>query len=226
MAFDIESFKAQGLPRGGARPSLFRVSLHAVPGIPIKSTTSGATALQAVSFLCQAASIPASEVDPIEVPYFGRRVSLAGERVFRPWNINIMNDEDFAVRDMFESWSNMINTLETNISLNGTNLTSYKVNSVSVQQYTKGGPSSVGAGSADDTDEGAVIANYAFFGMWPSRVGDIRLDWSQGQAIETYDVTLAYDYWLPVKLGQAQASYTGQESGGGLQTFAPATRTA
>ena|ERR1035437_4992644 len=200
MAFDISTFKAKGLPKGGARPSLFQVQMNALP--------LGDTDTQSqISFVCQAATLPASEVDPIEIPYFGRRIKVAGERVFRDWTINILNDEDFKIRDLFEAWSNMENTMETNVT-NGASLLGYKADGVSVNQFSKGGPISSDPNSTD-----SIIRSYKFWGMFPTRLGDIRLDWSQGQAIETYDVVLAYDYWVPGDVGSFQ--YTGLEDGAG-----------
>lgn len=202
MAFDIETFKAAGLRLGGARPSLFQVQFNA---LPVGDTITQ----QQISFLCQAATLPASEVDPIEVPYFGRRIKLAGERVFRDWTVNVLNDEDFKIRDLFENWSNLINTMETNVTDGG--LVGYKIDGVSVNQYSKGGPISTDPISTD-----SVLRSYQFMGLFPTRLGDIRLDWSQGQAIETYDVTFAYDYWLPGDVGQF--TYTGFETGSGPES--------
>ena len=201
MTFDIDTFKAQGLVGGGARPSLFAVQMN---GLPVGT----AAIMQQISFLCQSATLPASEVDPIEVPYVGRRIKVAGERVFRDWSVNIMNDEDFAIRDLMESWSNVINTMESNVTTDGNDLLSYKIDGVTVNQYSKGGPV-----ITDPTSEQGIIRSYGFYGLWPSRIGDIRLDWSQGQAIETYDVTFSYDYWLPQKVGNSVATYSGIESG-------------
>jgi hypothetical protein len=35
-------------------------------------------------------------------------------------------------------------------------------------------------------------------GAWPSQVSAIGLDWDQGNAIEYFACTWAYDYWLPI----------------------------
>jgi len=213
MIFDIETFKAAGLKQGGARPSLFQVQMNNVPG-----TNGVIENQQQISFLAQAATLPESQVDPIEVPYFGRRIKVAGERVFRDWTISVLNDEDFIVRDLFERWSNLINTMETNVTLASSAglavnpLLGYKCDGVRVNQYSKGGPAATDTGSED-----AIIRSYQFFGMFPARVDDIRLDWSQGQAIETYNVVLSYDYWLPVNIGQSTPGFTGLEPGSGPQ---------
>src|SRR6266576_5422693 len=131
MAFDINQFKKFGIPQGGARPALFEV-LMTPPGI------AGDTKL--ISFKCMAASLPAFTTGVIEVPYFGRKVKVAGDRVFQDWQVNIINDEDFSVRAMMEKWSNEINTLISNVRLsNNGDIEEYKSTDALVTQYSKFG---------------------------------------------------------------------------------------
>lgn len=194
MPFNINDFKQQGLVNGGARPSLFELRMSTVP-----VTVPGGLTNQ-LSFLAQAASLPASRVDTIEVPYYGRRIRIAGERTFEDWRVTVMNDEDFGLRDMFEAWSNKINALVSNRqNSNAGSLMDYKVDSVEVLQYGKAGPN-------DDT---GVIRSYQFSGMFPVRVDEIGLDWRNGAAIETFEVQFAYDYWVPSSIGQSTPSYSG-----------------
>lgn len=139
-----------------------------------------------MSFLCSAASIPAARVDAIPVYYFGRPVYYPGERTFDPWAVTIMNDEDFKLRDFFESWSNQMNSLIGNVA-QSSDPANYKVDDVTVIQWGK---------------DGTLIRQYQFFGMFPVIVGDIQLSWDQGNRIETFDVRFAYDFWSPAKSGQ------------------------
>jgi len=189
MPFNVNSFRANGLVLGGARPSLFEVffpifppGLFASGNLATKSTFG-----DKLTFLCNAASIPASRVDAIPVYYFGRAVNFAGERAFDPWNVTILNDEDFKVRDFFEAWSNRINMMTANIQETSSNPQDYKVELAKVIQWGK---------------DGGLLREYNFFGMWPSIVGDIQLAWEQGNRIETFDVRFAYDWWEPALVGQ------------------------
>lgn len=194
MSFNINTFKATGLFGGGARPSLFEVRMT---GVPV--TTAGGTTAR-LSFLAQAASLPPSTIELVEVPYFGRRVRLAGERIFNDWTITVMNDEDFQLRDLFESWSNKMNSMVSNRQQSSaSNLLDYKVDSVEVLQYGKIGP---------DNDSG-VTRSYMFSGLFPIKVEAIPLDWSRGNQIETYDVTFALDYWIPTTIGTSVPTYSG-----------------
>ena len=72
MAFNINEIRSQ-LTLGGARNSLFQVT--------IQNPANGVADIK-VPFLVKAAQIPASTLGTIEVPYFGRKIRLAGDRTF------------------------------------------------------------------------------------------------------------------------------------------------
>ena len=110
MPFNIAAFKANGLVYGGARPSLFNVFLSVPAGIGIDLVS-----VDKFRFVCRAAEMPESTISNIEIPYFGRRIKVAGERSFADWSVTVMNDEDFAVRGMLEAWSNAINRIVANV---------------------------------------------------------------------------------------------------------------
>ena len=105
MAFNINLF-AGALKLGGARTSLFQVN--------ITNPANGAADIQ-VPFLARAAQIPAATIAPLDVPYFGRNLRLAGNRSFADWTATIINDEDMEIRNAMEEWSNTINGFQTNL---------------------------------------------------------------------------------------------------------------
>ena len=100
---DISEFKT-ALGDGGARPNQFRVELT-FPG-------TGTSARELL--LVTGASLPASTVNPAIIQYRGREIKLAGERIFDPWTITIVNDTDFTLRNKFESWMDDMNNRHTN----------------------------------------------------------------------------------------------------------------
>jgi len=187
MAFNINSFKTEGLALGGARPSLFQVQLTLPRGVNAVAGTE-----QKFSFTCRAAQLPPATIGSIDVGYFGRMIKLAGDRTFTDWSVTVMNDEDFIVREMFEMWSNGLNRLESNIrdpGFNGGNRGSengYKAQAT-VVQYGKAGN---------------IIRAYNLIGMFPTSIDAIDLNWETQNQIETFGVTFAYDYWLPAVEGQ------------------------
>ena len=177
MPFNISEFKQQGLYGGGARSSLFQVEMTLPAPLQAFNTT-----LRKFSFTCRAASIPASTVGQVEVPYFGRKIKLAGDRTFADWSVTVMNDEDYAVRKMFETWSNLLNDNESN--LKGVRFNGYKSGAI-VKQFAK-------------TNE--IIGAYTFVGLFPTEISAMELDWETTNSIQTFSVSLAYDYWLPTNL--------------------------
>jgi len=189
MAFNINDFKSRGLTKGGVRPSLFQVELN--PNIGEDSAT-----VEKFVFTCRASEVPAATIDQIEVPYFGRKIKLAGDRTFDNWSVTVMNDEDFLVRNMFEDWSNQINQLAGNIKLLTAN--SYKATDAIVTQFSK---------------DGSKIRAYQFVGIFPISVSAMGLDWDSTNNIQTFDVTFAYDYWLPVQIGGVSIIDTGAPGG-------------
>ncbi len=195
IGFNIDQFKAQGLRRGGARPSLFKVRFAAIPeGVE----TDVQDASDDLEFVCRSASIPASTIDPINVPYWGRQVPFAGNRTFAPWTITVMNDEGMRHRNMFESWHNKINTLVSNRQDSTVdNMLDYMV-PANVLQFGKAGPS----------DDSGIIRQYQFEGMFPIDVGAMQLDWDAGNQIQVFDVTFAYAYWIPVTFDAESSPYS------------------
>jgi hypothetical protein len=185
MAFNIEQFRADGLERGGARPTKFKVDLFLPNGM-------GSTQLNRFSLMIQAASLPGFYVDPVQVPYFGRIVNFAGDRIFQPWQVLVQNDEDFPVRAVLEKWQNSINALISNrMSQEMAQGNNYKA-SAEVTQL----------GQAGDT-----LRAYRFVGLWPSQIDQIQLDWGQMNQYEMFGVTFSYDYYEPIDQSSSVDTY-------------------
>lgn len=165
MSFSINDIKSQ-LTFGGARQNLFQVQI---------TNKGNNTADFKVPFMVEAASIPASNLGTIEVPYFGRKLKLAGDRVFDTWAVNIINDEDFLIRNAMEDWSGKINKLQSNVRT----LADYK-STAQVTQFSK---------------SGFPIRVYQFIGIFPASVGNIDLNWAANDQIESFPVQFQYDYW-------------------------------
>jgi len=175
MAFSVTQFAAQGLPFGGARPSLFEVDIQ-TPQIGVDNVA------DQMRFVVQSAQIPAATIASIDVPYFGRQVRVAGNRTFADWTPTILNDEDFRVRNAMEQWSNSINSFQSNLR-EGTNLLQQYRTVANVTQFSK---------------TGSRLRTYRFVNIFPTEVSAIDLDWTS-DAIETFTVNFVYDYWEVVE---------------------------
>ena len=168
---NIADFKAQMIG-GGARPNQFRVELT-FPSF----VTLGVIAGQRAQFLCRAASLPASTIETISIPYRGRPVNFAAERSFQPWTVSIYNDTTFNIRNALEQWQSGIQQYNTT---NGrTNPTDYQVD-LSVHQLDR---------------NGATIKSYKFTDAFPTNIGAITLDYEQQNAIEQFDVEFVYNFF-------------------------------
>jgi hypothetical protein len=176
MAFNVNQFITNGLQFGGTRPSLFEVFLYPPTAVGLTQNS-----VQKFTFMCQAANLPPATMTSIDVPYFGRKIKVAGERTFENWQLTIMNDEDFKVRSLFERWSNALNSLESNLRGQGLDAENYKAD-LDVVQYAK---------------DGARIRSYTIIGAFPTDVSAIELNWNTTGSIETFTANLAYDYWIP-----------------------------
>jgi hypothetical protein len=173
MAFNLQEFKSRGLQHHGARPTLFKIEINNPPA--------GVGSSEKLSLLCRATQIPAPIVEAIPVGYMGREIKVSGDRTVPDWNINVINDEDFGLRDMFEQWNMIQNSMVGNLRRDR----NYKADGV-ITQYGK---------------EGNVLKRYQMVGAFPTVVGNIELGWDMKNQIETFDVTLSIDWWQPIKAG-------------------------
>ena len=191
MPFNISTFKENGLVYGGARPSLFNVFMSVPAGIGIDNVS-----VDKFRFVCKTAELPESQVGSIDIPYFGRKIKVAGERNFADWAVTVMNDEDFSVRAMFEAWSNALNRMVSNVRDPAVSSENYKVD-LEVIQYGK---------------DGSTIRSYQLVGAFPTAIGAIGLNWESQNAIEEFGVNFSYDYWVPL-------TETSDKKAGGVNTY-------
>lgn len=176
MALSIQDLRSN-LNLGGARPTLFEVHLSMPAGVD------NGSAGRKLQFMCKATELPQSEIGVIRVPYFGRIVKYAGDRNFAAWPIRIINDEDFAIRNAFETWHSLINTRLGNRRAFGSDAPDLYKTSGEIRHFDR---------------TGKLLKTYVIQGAWPSNVSSIQLDWGAQDSIEEFDVTLEYD-WYDIK---------------------------
>ena len=167
---DISKFKGL-LGAGGARPNQFRVLLNwpgYVTSVPDRE----------YSLLVTGAALPASTVNPTLVQYRGREVKLAGERIFDPWTVTIINDTEMSLRKPFEQWMNGMNDLELNTGVLAP--TDYQVD-LQVEHL-------------DRNDE--VLMTYTLYNAFPINMSEIALQYGQNDVIEEFTVTFNFSHYL------------------------------
>lgn len=189
----ITQFRSK-LEGGGARPNLFEVNINdfkfANPGWDNEK----------FQFLCKAAALPASNVTPIEIPFRGRTLKVAGDRTFDTWTVTVINDEDFKLRTSFEQWMNGISKLSD--ASGATQPNAYMGNAI-VHQLGRGynqGKNSVrnsGDGDGSGGNSGVTpLRTYYFDGVFPTSISAIDLSYDTGDTIEEYTVEFQVQYWI------------------------------
>jgi|TARA_B100000700_G_scaffold90615_1_gene102227 hypothetical protein len=185
----ISQFKG-ALIGGGARPNLFEVELTTLPaGIQWNADS--------FRYMCKAASLPASNIAAIDVPFRGRIFKVAGDRTFDTWTVTIINDEGFILRTAMEEWMNQISKLENN--LGATQPQSYMTNA-KVFQLGRGSKTS----SEDNTGEkNTVLREYEFVDIFPTNISAIDLSYESSDTIEEFTVEFQVQSFSLAGNGQA-----------------------
>ncbi len=183
MPFNVQDFRNK-LLAGGARPTQFEMQI--VWPDAVRGSAGVAAAEKDFRFLCQISEIPASTINHIAVPYFGRKVNYPGDRSFAPLTITVQNDEDFKIRNAMETWMKAMQDHSTTLSVfaGGNASGSYATDGV-VTQFGR-------------NNNGEVLESYKFVGMFPVEISAIPLDWNATDTIETFTVQFQYQWWEKV----------------------------
>jgi hypothetical protein len=167
---NIEDFKSR-LGAGGARPNQFEVELT----FP---TFVGAVD-PSYSILVTGAALPASNVNPAIIQYRGREVKLAGERIFDPWTITIVNDSEFSLRAPLEEWMNGMNNREENTGV----LTPSDYQADIVVKHL------------DRNNRTLPGGEYTLRNAFPINMSEIALQYAQNDIFEEFTVTFQYTHY-------------------------------
>ena len=182
----LSAFKSR-LSGGGARPNLFEVSIASFPS-SIQDAWN-ADENESFKFLCKSATLPASNVANVDVPFRGRILKVAGDRTFDPWTVTVINDEDFKVRTAFEKWANVMSKLDDATGVS--NPASYMTDA-EVSQLGRGAALN---STVNDGGESVILRTYKFYDIFPTAITEIALSYDTGDTVETFDVTFQIQYF-------------------------------
>jgi len=177
----ITDFKSK-MGGGGARPNLFEVELSFPSAVQVDNDI-----LQRARFLVKAAALPSSTIAPVDVPFRGRILKVAGDRTFETWTITVINDVDFAIRSSFEKWMNTINRMNDGSGL--TDPDSYQADAFVYQLDRDGG----------------ILRTYKFYDLWPTNISTIDLSYETTDTIEEFTVEMQVQWWEAYKGTSSQA---------------------
>lgn len=210
----LSQFKSK-LIGGGARPNLFEVTIPSLPpGISLnQGDGDGNYDAEKFTFLCKAAALPASNIAPIDVPFRGRILKVAGDRTFDVWTVTIINDEDFMYRRVFEGWMQNLGQYSDHSGL--TRPADYMTDATVVQLgrgSDNGGSSNFYSGKSPGKESGtgtgggaSVLAQYKFKDIFPTNVSQIDLSYDTSDTIEEFTVEFQVQFWYPELPGSSSA---------------------
>ena len=193
----ISQFKSK-LIGGGARPNLFEVQVNFPDGINLAIQGDNPEGFDGdrFRFLCKSAALPASNVNNLEVPFRGRTLKVAGNRTFDPWQITVINDEDFGHYRSFQAWAQNIAQYGDSSGL--TDPSSYMGQAT---VYQLGRNISSQQGSNSPATDSKILAQYKMVDIFPTAVGAIDLSYDSDNAIEEFTVDFQVQYWYPEAAG-------------------------
>lgn len=165
--FNVDTFK-RSLTNGGARPNQFQVVLT------FPAYVTEPRALSRAPFLVSVAELPGQTVNPAIVQYRGREVKFAGDRVYAPWTITVLNDSDFSVRRAIEQWMNGMDNLVTKV---GTLDPATYQSTMNVSQLDR---------------NGNILKTYNLNSAFPVDMSPVALDFGANDQISTFTVTFQY----------------------------------
>jgi hypothetical protein len=171
----ITDFKSK-LSGGGARPNLFEVVLSFPDSAPTDSNV-----LDKSRFLIKAAALPASTIGPVNVPFRGRILKLAGDRTFESWTVTVINDTDFSIRSALENWSNSINRVSD--ATGATDPALYQADAF-VYQLDR---------------DGSTLRAYHMYDIFPTNIAQIVLSNETTDVIEEFTCEFQVQWWEAIR---------------------------
>ena len=174
--FHLKNFMA--VMKDGARPNQFYVDLS-LPAALIGAIPNASLAESRMKFFIKASSIPAMTIGNVDVNFRGGQYKLPGDKTFADWQITVVNDTDFLIRDAFERWNVLIIGNVDRDSAVEDDPTAYMSNGT-VAQLSR---------------NGNTLKTYLMTGVWPSEIGEISLSTDSENQIEEFTVTMKLQWW-------------------------------
>lgn len=174
--FHLQNFMAQ--MKDGARGNQFYVDLS-LPSALVGSIPNGTVAETKMKFFCKATAIPSMSIGSASVHFRGAEFKLAGDKTFTDWQVTIINDTDFILRDAFERWNDMIIGNVNRDAAIEDDPTAYMSNGT-IAQLSR---------------NGKTLKTYNMVGVWPSEINEIPLDHGTNDSIEEFGVTFKMQWW-------------------------------
>ena len=168
---NLNEFKSDALQQGGARANLFEVE-----GAIGNNSDDGK-----LKFLAKSASIPEMTIGEIVVPWRGRQFKIPGDRTYSDWEITIISDAAYELRDKFEQWNQTFQHAYDNVS-EMENITTPMFQDWQIYWLGRDG-------------ERSNARKYTFVGCWPKTVGAIEVAFDNNDSLAEFPVTMTFQWW-------------------------------
>ena len=169
--FNVERFKS-ALTNGGARANQFAVQLSFPTYVGAQSI-----AVARAPFLVNIAELPGQTINPAIVQYRGREVKFAGDRIYAPWTITILNDAEMSIRNGIEQW---MGGMEDYATKTGRLQPSEYQRDLEVYQLDR---------------NGNILKSYKLANAFPVDLSPVALDFGANDQISQFTVTFQYQHY-------------------------------
>ena len=169
--FNVERFKS-ALTNGGARANQFAVQLSFPTYVGAQSI-----AVARAPFLVNIAELPGQTINPAIVQYRGREVKFAGDRIYAPWTITILNDAEMSIRNGIEQW---MGGMEDYATKTGRLQPSEYQRDLEVYQLDR---------------NGNILKSYKLANAFPVDLSPVALDFGANDQISQFTVTFQYQHF-------------------------------
>lgn len=131
-----------------------------------------------VTAMARSTSLPPYTLGSTPIMFQGVAIKLATTPEFADWTVNFLSDEAQELNRLFKSWQ----AIAYDIGVGETGHSNeYKSDRMGVAQLAR---------------TGSKVATYNMVGAWPKTVGEITVGHDQNAAVEAFDVTFSYDYYV------------------------------
>jgi len=143
---------------------------------------------KAMQFMCRSATIPTSNITPLDVPFRGMNYKIPGDRVYEPITLTFMNDNKQTMRNHFVDWHQYIRAKDNNYMMNRDENNVHAFGDIKVEV--------MGRTDTSRSDFNIVTAVYYFNEAWPTMISAMELDYGSNDAIQEFTVQFEYQNYV------------------------------
>lgn len=148
------------------RPYLFLVNIPSIGNDTV------------VTAMARATTIPGYNIGFVPIQFQGVSIKIGTTPEFPDWTVTFLCDEAHELRRLFMQWQAIVYDIGPGLTGHSNQ---YKSDRMGVAQLAR---------------TGAKVASYQMVGTWPKTIADITVGHDQNAAVEQFDVTFSYDYFV------------------------------